>query len=205
MLSRERASETVVQLEREREREVSFPFFSPWFLHTKAMKRRPVEYCRTSGNPWGRGRGRGDWRGPWSNFATQWDDFPEILHEILHEAKGPQAYPWDRNCEPSSVDHNGVFYMAFEDFIARFSTLHVCRLFPDDKFRQYKVHGKWAGKTAHRRRQGYLRIVFSRWDFFWRVFRVSKGDTLEEESRTRRVYKRRPRNLFKNWDNERVP
>ncbi|KAH8049857.1 calcium-dependent cysteine-type endopeptidase [Aureococcus anophagefferens] len=89
-------------------------------------------------NPWGKGEGNGDWRGPWSNASTQWDDFPEVLTEMMND----ESLAWDRNA------NDGTFFMAFEDFCARFDTLHVCKLFVDDKYKQYKVVGKWSGKTA---------------------------------------------------------
>ena len=74
-------------------------------------------------NPWGKGEGNGDWRGPWSNASTQWDDFPEVLTEMMND----ESLAWDRNA------NDGTFFMAFEDFCARFDTLHVCKLFVDDK------------------------------------------------------------------------
>jgi len=89
-------------------------------------------------NPWGKGEGNGDWRGPWSNASTQWDDFPEVLTEMMND----ESLAWDRNA------NDGTFFMAFEDFCARFDTLHVCKLFVDDRYKQYKVVGKWSGKTA---------------------------------------------------------
>ncbi|KAJ8599041.1 hypothetical protein CTAYLR_007694 [Chrysophaeum taylorii] len=85
-------------------------------------------------NPW---YGRGDWRGPWSNGSTQWDDFPEILNKLLED----EELRWDRTT-------TGTFFMTLEDWCARFDVLHVCRLFPDEKYRQYKVRGRWTGKTA---------------------------------------------------------
>ena len=85
-------------------------------------------------NPWG----RGDWRGPWANASTQWDDFPEVLAEV----SGDPTVNWSRD------GADGTFLMAFEDFCARFDVLHVCRLFPDDEWKQYKVVSSWAGKTA---------------------------------------------------------
>jgi len=88
-------------------------------------------------NPWSRGQGRGDWRGAWSNSSTQWDDCPEVLQEILSDPR----ISWDRA-------EGGSFFVDFESFCSRFNTLHVCRLFPDSSFRQYKVANRWAGKTA---------------------------------------------------------
>ena len=94
-------------------------------------------------NPWHSGTGTGDWRGPWSNASPQWDDFPEVLNEI---AADDTLRPY---VQSGRVDtRSGTFFMTFDDFCANFHTLHVCRLFPDDQYTQYKAHGIWQGKTA---------------------------------------------------------
>jgi len=91
-------------------------------------------------NPWA-GRG-GTWKGPWADSSGQWDDYPDVLDACLAQAAG-----WTREEEGIDIT-DGSFFMEFRDFCAKFDTLHVCRLFPDKKFKQYKVLGGWAGKTA---------------------------------------------------------
>jgi len=85
-------------------------------------------------NPWG----KGEWTGDWSDRSTWWDDYPEILQELSSNPKKP----WSRD----STD--GTFWITFEDFCTHYNKIYVCRIFPDDQFRQYCIHGEWAGKTA---------------------------------------------------------
>jgi len=91
-------------------------------------------------NPWS-GRG-GTWKGPWADSSSQWEDFPEVLDECLKQASG-----WTR--EEDGIDQtDGSFFMEFSDFCSKFDTLHLCRLFDDKQYKQYKVLSSWAGKTA---------------------------------------------------------
>ena len=91
-------------------------------------------------NPWS-GRG-GTWKGPWADSSSQWEDFPEVLDECLKQARG-----WTR--EEDGIDQtDGSFFMEFSDFCSKFDTLHLCRLFDDKQYKQYKVLSSWAGKTA---------------------------------------------------------
>ncbi|CAM9181791.1 unnamed protein product [Heterosigma akashiwo] len=86
-------------------------------------------------NPWG----RGEWKGDWSDRSTWWDDYPEILQA---SASISMHSLWYRD------EMDGTFWITFEDFCAHYNKIYVCRLFPDEKFRQYCIHGEWAGKTA---------------------------------------------------------
>ena len=89
-------------------------------------------------NPWGSDEtGYGGWKGDWSVESAKWDDFPEVL-ETLRE----NGVDWERG-RP-----DGTFWMSFADFTKQFSKCFVCRVFPDDTFKQYCVHGEWKGKTA---------------------------------------------------------
>mmetsp|Transcript_16174 Transcript_16174/g.21413 ORF Transcript_16174/g.21413 Transcript_16174/m.21413 type:complete len:978 (+) Transcript_16174:224-3157(+) len=85
-------------------------------------------------NPWG----KGEWRGDWSDRSTWWDDYPEILQEL---SSNPDK-PWSRDTQ------DGTFWITFEDFCTHYNKIYVCRIFPDEQFRQYCIHGEWAGKTA---------------------------------------------------------
>ena len=85
-------------------------------------------------NPWG----MGEWRGAWSDSSTHWDDYPEVLSEMMEDP----TLEWDRDSK------DGTFWMTFDDFAANFNKVYVLRLFPEAKFAQYCAHGEWAGKTA---------------------------------------------------------
>ena len=80
---------------------------------------------------------RGHWTGDWSDDSTKWDDFPEVAETLRDD-----GVEWERH----STD--GTFWMAFSDFCRIFSKLYVCRVFPDEAFKQYCVLGEWKGKTA---------------------------------------------------------
>jgi hypothetical protein len=47
-------------------------------------------------NPWG----EGEWTGPWSDNSPLWEQYPDIKNEL-----------YDVNAD------DGVFWMAFEDFV----------------------------------------------------------------------------------------
>ena len=65
-----------------------------------------------------------------------------MLDECLKQARG-----WTR--EEDGIDQTtGRFFMEFSDFCSKFDTLHLCRLFDDKQYKQYKVLSSWAGKTA---------------------------------------------------------
>ena len=87
-------------------------------------------------------RARRTWKGPWADSSSQWEDFPEVLDECRKagprlDARGGRHRP-DRR----------VVFMEFSDFCSKFDTLHLCRLFDDKQYKQYKVLSSWAGKTA---------------------------------------------------------
>ena len=44
--------------------------------------------------------------------------------------------PWQRD------SNDGTSWMTFTDFVRLFTTVCVCRLFPDDQYRQYCIHGE---------------------------------------------------------------
>lgn len=57
-------------------------------------------------NPWG----SGEWKGDWSDGSSMWDDHPEIAEECGYEKA-----------------EDGLFWIDWEDFKERYSTIYVCR------------------------------------------------------------------------------
>ena len=64
------------------------------------------------------------WEGPWSDSSSKWDDFPEVLYEIMQD----KSIKWSRDCPNSS------FWLPFAIFLKHARSLLVCKLFPNDKF-----------------------------------------------------------------------
>jgi Calpain family cysteine protease len=102
-------------------------------------------------NPWG----LCEWTGDWSDSSPLWEDYPDVYAAVTATSAATSAFvnatdtvaagsvpPWRRDAS------DGTFWMSYGDFTARFTHLYACRIFPDDSFRQYCVHGEWAGKTA---------------------------------------------------------
>ncbi|XP_064628930.1 calpain-B-like [Lineus longissimus] len=63
-------------------------------------------------NPWGNER---EWTGPWSDRSNEWS----LLSEEEKKNLG------------LSFDHDGEFWMSFDDFTKNFTTVEVCMLSPD--------------------------------------------------------------------------
>ncbi|CAM9418138.1 unnamed protein product [Chrysoparadoxa australica] len=85
-------------------------------------------------SPWG----EGEWNGDWSAVSPLWDDYPQAYTAVSSHS----TFPWRLDGQ------DGTFWMSLDDFVAQMTQLHVCRVFPDESFRQYCVHGEWVGKTA---------------------------------------------------------
>ncbi|CAM9184574.1 unnamed protein product [Hapterophycus canaliculatus] len=85
-------------------------------------------------NPWS----QGEWKGDWSDASTLWEDYPEVCTEVSSDPSSP----WRRD------NNDGTFWMVFSDFVRLFTKGYLCRVFPDEEYRQYCVHGEWSGKTA---------------------------------------------------------
>ena len=76
-------------------------------------------------NPWGRS---GEWKGDWSDGSSKW----------TRRMKAKLAF---------TAADDGIFWMAFEDFVTEFRNLYVCRVFPDS---WHAVGGisQWHGESA---------------------------------------------------------
>lgn len=83
-------------------------------------------------NPWG----QGEWTGDWSDSSETWTEHPEVRSAL---ERNPLA---DFTLEP-----DGTFWMSFDDFVKAYNKIYICRVF-GPKFKQFKVHGEWRGKTA---------------------------------------------------------
>ena len=46
-----------------------------------------------------------------------------------------------------TLEPDGTFWITFDDFCRVFNKVYICRVF-GPKFKQFKVHGEWRGKTA---------------------------------------------------------
>ncbi|XP_073699795.1 calpain-2 catalytic subunit-like [Garra rufa] len=69
----------------------------------------PVQLVRMR-NPWG----RVEWTGPWSDNSEEWNSIqPEERAKLFYSAE------------------DGEFWMAYSDFIQKFSMLEICNLTPD--------------------------------------------------------------------------
>jgi len=56
-------------------------------------------------NPWG----SFEWKGSWSDESALWDEHPKVKRKMAHEVKD-----------------DGIFHMAWGDFIEHFNTLDIC-------------------------------------------------------------------------------
>jgi len=63
-------------------------------------------------NPWG----KGEWEGDWSDKSTKWGEFPKVA-KTLND---------DDNNTKSGGDHDGIFWMQWEDFIKHYNNIEVC-------------------------------------------------------------------------------
>lgn len=78
------------------------------------------------------------WAGSWSDASNDWETYPELLDEIHADAR----IKWRRSSP------NGYFWMSFKSFSARFSDVHLCKVFPNSKYSYYCMRGEWAGGEA---------------------------------------------------------
>jgi hypothetical protein len=88
-------------------------------------------------DPWS-APGQSCWFGPWSPASEEWDNHPSILEEVTSDP----LVPWTR-AHPS-----GYFWMPFALFRANFNSVHICKLFPNEKFCYYCVPGQWRAHEA---------------------------------------------------------
>lgn len=85
-------------------------------------------------NPWG----RGEWRGEWSDDWSGWADHPDIEAALADD----EHAVWPVMCQLIDLTlcqqlqgfvrgEDGVFWMVWEDFIANFNKIYICRTFKD--------------------------------------------------------------------------
>jgi len=58
-------------------------------------------------NPWG----KGEWKGAWADSDSKWQEFPEVAKTLEEDGK---------------KEKDGIFWMAWEDFIATYNNIEVC-------------------------------------------------------------------------------
>lgn len=85
-------------------------------------------------NPHGGGGGgrdweEGEWQGAWSDKDSVWDERPDVQVALREMRGGGSSAPRDGARRPywdQRSAHDGIFFMAFEDFLSRFSHIeHV--------------------------------------------------------------------------------
>lgn len=57
-------------------------------------------------------------------------------YKVYTEVSSDPRSPWRRDT------NDGTFWMVFSDFVRLFTRGYLCRVFPDEEYRQYCVHGK---------------------------------------------------------------
>jgi len=75
-----------------------------------------------------------EWRGGWSNDSGKWDDFPEVM---MAAEEDPRVN-WRREDANS-----GYMWMTLGDFTSLFGEITACKLFPNDKWKYYRLLDEW--------------------------------------------------------------
>ena len=88
-------------------------------------------------DPWS-APGSTSWHGAWNAASAEWDDAPEIIEAIRLDP----SIPWTRN-RPG-----GYLWMSFDTFATFFNSTYICKLFPNEKFAYYCLHGNWKGRES---------------------------------------------------------
>lgn len=87
-------------------------------------------------NPWAQSPNA--WTGEWSSHSHEWDNNPEILQNF----ESDPTIPWSRK------KSNGYFWMNMVDFMKSFNSVFANKLFLNNKYSFYCVHGNWFDKLA---------------------------------------------------------
>ncbi|XGW16961.1 hypothetical protein V3C99_001972 [Haemonchus contortus] len=73
-------------------------------------------------NPWGNEQ---EWNGPWSDGSKEWRSIPDNVKQDMG----------------LKFDHDGEFWMSFEDFMRNFEKMEICNLGPDVMDEVYQMTG----------------------------------------------------------------
>lgn len=73
-------------------------------------------------NPWGNEH---EWNGPWSDGSSEWRNIPNQTKQEMGLV----------------FDHDGEFWMSFEDFVRNFEKMEICNLGPDVMNEIYQMTG----------------------------------------------------------------
>jgi len=99
--------------------------------------------CVLLHDPWSQ-PGEQAWRGAWSISSNRWD---ANNGEFAEEVEADEGMPWRRDF-PS-----GYFWMSVRSFLKYFNSMHLCKLFPAEKFSFFCMAGDWhrveAGGPCH--------------------------------------------------------
>lgn len=85
-------------------------------------------------NPWGNQQ---EWNGPWSDRSYEWRSIPDRVKEEMD----------------LRFEHDGEFWMTFEDYMRNFEKMEICNLGPEVMSEIYEMTGihevpnSWATKT----------------------------------------------------------
>ncbi|KAK6741723.1 hypothetical protein RB195_009537 [Necator americanus] len=80
-------------------------------------------------NPWGNEQ---EWNGPWSDNSREWRSVPDNVKEEMG----------------LRFDHDGEFWMSFEDYMRNFEKMEICNLGPDVMDEVYQMTGVRAPGTV---------------------------------------------------------
>ncbi|VDM56272.1 unnamed protein product [Angiostrongylus costaricensis] len=80
-------------------------------------------------NPWGNEQ---EWNGPWSDNSYEWRSVPDNVKEEMG----------------LRFDHDGEFWMSFEDFMRNFEKMEICNLGPDVMDEVYQMTGVRAASNT---------------------------------------------------------
>lgn len=91
-------------------------------------------------NPWG----HGEWTGPWSDDSKEFQTYKDTLTEIFDRK--------EINDGQVTASNDGTFFMSFDDWWHRFTSLFVAIQFPkEDGWEGRFCTGNWSGETGGNR------------------------------------------------------
>ena len=89
-------------------------------------------------DPWS-APGEQCWFGDWGVTSPLWDSFNGSM---LDKVEMDPDCPWRKDAP------NGYFFMPLKAFKQYFNSMHLCKLFPEDKFNFYCMAGDWHATEA---------------------------------------------------------
>lgn len=83
------------------------------------------------------------------------------MRKVYNEVSSDPKTPWQRD------SNDGTFWLVFSDFVRLFTKVYLCRVFPDEEYRQYCIHGehelnKYNARQKVPKAVGRISLEFSR-------------------------------------------